>query len=50
MTRRHRTTACSRTESRKGDLRSRALWAGASALYGVREHPGEDIAQILIDG
>ena len=26
------------------------LWAGASALYGVREHPGEDIAQILVAG
>ena len=23
------------------------LWAGASALYGVREHPGEDVAQII---
>jgi len=22
-----------------------ALWAGASALYGVRDHPGEDIAR-----
>ena len=29
------------------------LWAGASALYGVREHPGEDaehLAQILVAG
>jgi glyoxylase-like metal-dependent hydrolase (beta-lactamase superfamily II) len=26
------------------------LWAGASALYGVREHPGEDVAQILVAG
>jgi glyoxylase-like metal-dependent hydrolase (beta-lactamase superfamily II) len=29
------------------------LWAGASALYGVREHPGQDaehVAQILIAG
>jgi hypothetical protein len=29
------------------------LWAGASALYGVREHPGENaehLAQILVAG
>jgi hypothetical protein len=29
------------------------LWAGASALYGVREHPGENaehLAQILLAG
>jgi glyoxylase-like metal-dependent hydrolase (beta-lactamase superfamily II) len=26
------------------------LWAGASALYGVREHPGEDVAQIIAAG
>ena len=26
------------------------LWAGASALYGVREHPGEDVGQILAAG
>ena len=29
------------------------LWAGASALYGVGEHPGdraEDLAQILVAG
>jgi hypothetical protein len=26
------------------------LWAGASALYGVREHPGEDVAPILVAG
>ena len=26
------------------------LWAGASALYGVREHPGEDVTQILVAG
>ena len=29
------------------------LWAGASALYGVREHPGQDaehVAQILVAG
>ncbi len=26
------------------------LWASASALYGVREHPGEDIGQILVAG
>jgi hypothetical protein len=26
------------------------LWASASALYGVREHPGEDVAQILVAG
>jgi glyoxylase-like metal-dependent hydrolase (beta-lactamase superfamily II) len=24
------------------------LWAGTSVLYGVREHPGEDLAQIII--
>ncbi len=24
------------------------LWVGASALYGAREHPGEDIGQILV--
>jgi hypothetical protein len=26
------------------------LWAGASALYGVREFPGEDVAKILVAG
>jgi glyoxylase-like metal-dependent hydrolase (beta-lactamase superfamily II) len=26
------------------------LWAGASAVYGVREHPGQDIVQILVAG
>jgi hypothetical protein len=26
------------------------LWAGASALYGVREHLGEDLAPILVAG
>jgi glyoxylase-like metal-dependent hydrolase (beta-lactamase superfamily II) len=26
------------------------LWAGASALYGVREHPDDDIVQILVTG
>jgi glyoxylase-like metal-dependent hydrolase (beta-lactamase superfamily II) len=26
------------------------LWAGASALYRVREHPGEDVGQILVAG
>jgi glyoxylase-like metal-dependent hydrolase (beta-lactamase superfamily II) len=26
------------------------LWASASALYGVREHPGEDVGPILISG
>jgi hypothetical protein len=26
------------------------LWAGASALYGVREHPAEVVAQILVAG
>ncbi len=26
------------------------LWAGAAALYGVREHPGEDVAQIVAAG
>ncbi len=26
------------------------LWATASALYGVREHPGEDVRQILLAG
>ena len=25
------------------------LWAGASALYGVREHPEEDVGQIMLD-
>ena len=24
------------------------LWAGASVLYGVREHPGQDLAQIIL--
>jgi glyoxylase-like metal-dependent hydrolase (beta-lactamase superfamily II) len=24
------------------------LWAGARALYGVREHPGDDVRQILL--
>jgi hypothetical protein len=24
------------------------LWAGASTLYGVREHPDEDIGQIIL--
>ena len=26
------------------------LWAGASAVYGVREHPGEDVGQFLVGG
>jgi hypothetical protein len=26
------------------------LWVGASALYGVREHPGGDIGQIVLAG
>jgi hypothetical protein len=26
------------------------LWAGASAIYGVREHPGGDVGQILVAG
>jgi glyoxylase-like metal-dependent hydrolase (beta-lactamase superfamily II) len=26
------------------------LWAGASALYGVRERPGDDVGQILVAG
>src|SRR5215831_7607826 len=26
------------------------LWAGASAVYGVREHPGEDVVPILFAG
>ena len=26
------------------------LWAGASAIYGVREHPDGDLAQILVAG
>jgi glyoxylase-like metal-dependent hydrolase (beta-lactamase superfamily II) len=26
------------------------LWAGASAVYGVREHPDEDVSQILVAG
>jgi glyoxylase-like metal-dependent hydrolase (beta-lactamase superfamily II) len=26
------------------------LWAGASAIYGMREHPGADIGQILVAG
>jgi glyoxylase-like metal-dependent hydrolase (beta-lactamase superfamily II) len=26
------------------------LWAGASAVYGVREHPGDDVGQILVAG
>ena len=26
------------------------LWAGASAIYGVREHPDEDVGQILVAG
>jgi glyoxylase-like metal-dependent hydrolase (beta-lactamase superfamily II) len=26
------------------------LWAGARALYGVRDHPGEDVRQILVGG
>jgi hypothetical protein len=26
------------------------LWAGASALYGVREHPESDVVQILVAG
>src|SRR5262249_33574571 len=26
------------------------LWAGVSAVYGVREHPGEDIVPILFAG
>jgi glyoxylase-like metal-dependent hydrolase (beta-lactamase superfamily II) len=26
------------------------LWAGASALYGVREHPADDVGQIILAG
>ena len=26
------------------------LWAGCSAVYGVREHPEEDVGQILVAG
>jgi glyoxylase-like metal-dependent hydrolase (beta-lactamase superfamily II) len=26
------------------------LWAGASTLYGVREHPGEDVAESIVAG
>jgi len=26
------------------------LWAGASAIYGLREHPEEDVGQILVAG
>src|SRR5262245_41004008 len=26
------------------------LWAGASAIYGVRQHPQEDVGQILVAG
>jgi glyoxylase-like metal-dependent hydrolase (beta-lactamase superfamily II) len=26
------------------------LWAGSSALYGVREHPEQDVGQILVGG
>jgi hypothetical protein len=26
------------------------LWATASALYGVREHPGQDVREILLAG
>jgi glyoxylase-like metal-dependent hydrolase (beta-lactamase superfamily II) len=26
------------------------LWASASALYGAREHPGEDLSQIILAG
>lgn len=33
-----------------GYLARTVLWAGASALYGVREHPGEDVTQILVTG
>jgi glyoxylase-like metal-dependent hydrolase (beta-lactamase superfamily II) len=33
------------------DLLARTvLWAGATALYGVREHPGEEVGQILVAG
>jgi pimeloyl-ACP methyl ester carboxylesterase len=33
-----------------GHLARTVLWAGASAIYGVREHPGGDVAQILVSG
>ncbi len=51
-----------RTENTAGDffnakierypnhLARTVLWASASALYGVREHPGEDVGQILVAG
>jgi hypothetical protein len=26
------------------------LWAGASALYGVRENPTDDVVQIIVAG
>ena len=33
------------------DLLARTvLWAGATALYGVREHPSEEVGQILVAG
>jgi glyoxylase-like metal-dependent hydrolase (beta-lactamase superfamily II) len=37
------------TIERYPDLLARTvLWAGASAIYGVREHPGGDVGQILV--
>jgi hypothetical protein len=24
------------------------LWAGASVLYGIREHPDQDLAQVIL--
>jgi hypothetical protein len=26
------------------------LWAGASAIYGVRDHPETDVGQVLVGG
>jgi len=31
-----------------GHLGRTVLWAGASVVYGVREHPGQDLAQIIL--
>src|SRR5262245_58140949 len=31
-------------------LAQTVLWAGASALYGVRDHPDDDVGQILVAG
>ena len=40
----------SKIERYPNHLARTVLWAGASAIYGLREHPEEDVGQILVAG